>query len=101
MSLSHNFFKQSSRHYGLISFANGIPVSGIAIFQWSGTSLVDHRLQRAVNIVFLTSSGHFSIMLYVSHFGDAAVFVDAMAMTVSNFSSVMSLAKISSISFQV
>ena len=43
-------------------------------------------------IVFLTSSGHFWVILNVSPVGDAVVFVYAMAMIASNFSSGMSFA---------
>ena len=53
-----------------------------------------------MKIVFLTSSGHFFIMLKVSPLGDGAVLVDAIAMTALNSSSVMFSLNISSISVQ-
>ena len=51
-------------------------------------------------MVFLTPSGHFFIMLKVRQVENGAVLVDAMAITVLNSSSVVSLLNISSISVQ-
>ena len=41
-------------------------------------------------MVFLTSSGHFFILLKAISVGDGAVFVDAMAMTALTSSNVIS-----------
>ena len=58
-------------------------------------------MQIAVNIVFLTSSGHFLIMLNVRPVGDGAVLVEVLAMTALNSSSVIAFSNISSISLQI
>ena len=50
-----------------------------------------------MTIVFLTSSGHFVIMLKVSPVGDGAVLVDAIAVTVLYSSSAIYLLNMSSI----
>ena len=71
MSLAHSFLRQSSRHSGFRSFAEGIPESILGfkpshfLFHWVGLSFIDHRLKIDVKMIFLTSSGHLFIMLEV------------------------------------
>ena len=106
MSLSHSFLRQSSRHWGRRLLAVGIPESIFGFgqshfhFHCVGDSIGDHRLHKAVNIVFLASSGHSLIMLNVRLVGDGAVFVDAMATTALNSSFVVVFSNISSKSLQ-
>ena len=65
MTLTHRLNMRSGRHRGLRSLAVGIPASIFGFRQSHfhiyclGTSVIDHRLQRAVKMVFLTPSGHF------------------------------------------
>ena len=72
MSLSHSFLRQSSRHSGLMSFAVGIPESILGLrhshshFHLVETSFVAHRLQSAVNMVFLIFQTILFIMLKAS-----------------------------------
>ena len=65
---------------------------------WSWEAFVVHKLQSALDMVFFTSTCHFFIMLKVNPVGDGSGLVDAFAMTVLNYSSVMSLLNMSSIS---